>query len=70
MKLITARQLAKLSRKQVAAKAGMRPSTYAAIENGQIRKTSWDNCLRIAQALGVDPVEIFPVPQIPQEANQ
>lgn len=67
MKLRTARRLAKLTQAQVAAKAGIPGSTYAAYENGQISKFSWNICVRIAHALEVDPAELFPVPQMPQE---
>jgi DNA-binding XRE family transcriptional regulator len=64
--LRTARRLAKLTQPALAELSGVSQTTISALEREVSKKPTWDTCVRLAKALGVDPHEIFEVPQMPE----
>ena len=64
MQLKTARKLARLTQKELADLAGVDDSFISVVENGQrdIHAVSYATVVRLARALGVEPEELFPVP--------
>jgi len=64
MELKTARRIARLTQQQLAERAGVDHSTISLIETGkrEIGSVSYENIVRIARALGVEPAELFPLP--------
>jgi transcriptional regulator with XRE-family HTH domain len=74
MELKLARKLARLTQKELADLAGVDDSFISMIESGKrdIRAVSYATVVRIARALGVEPHELFPVPdpsavEVPQQ---
>lgn len=68
--LRTARRLARLTQPALAERSGVSQATISAIERGVNRKPTWDSVVRLAKALGVEPHEIFEVPQMPEAAEE
>lgn len=67
MELKTARTLAKLTQKELATRAGVDDSTISVVESGRrdIRSMSYESVVRIAQVLGVEAGELWPVDPLP-----
>ncbi len=61
MNLRTARRLKDITQAQLAERAGVDQTTISDIECGRNRNPSWQTVKLIADALGVQPEEIFPV---------
>jgi transcriptional regulator with XRE-family HTH domain len=64
--LRTARRIARLSQPALALRSGVSQATISAIERGVNNKPTWESVVRLAKALGVEPHEIFEVPQMPE----
>jgi len=64
--LKTARRLARITQTDLAKMSGVSQRTISELELGNIRNPSWDTACRIAGALGVEPKEIFAVPELPE----
>jgi transcriptional regulator with XRE-family HTH domain len=62
MNLRTARRLKDITQAQLADQSGVDQRTISDIERGANRNPSWETVARIAKALGVEPAEIFPIP--------
>jgi transcriptional regulator with XRE-family HTH domain len=62
--LRTARRIARLTQKQLAAKVGVDHSFISLLESGErsICDTGYQTVVAIARALHVEPHELFPVP--------
>ena len=67
MELKTARQIARLTQRALATKAGVHVSTISLLESDrrEYGKVAYQDIVRIARALNVDPEEFFPVPELP-----
>jgi transcriptional regulator with XRE-family HTH domain len=67
MELRTARRLARLTQKQLADASGVDTSAISRVENGErdIHDMSYDAVVRLARALGVEPLDLWPVPPVP-----
>jgi transcriptional regulator with XRE-family HTH domain len=63
MELKIARRIARLSQQQLATRAGIDISTISRLESGErdVYGMSYRSVVHLAQALGVDPTELFPV---------
>lgn len=63
MELKTARRIARLSQQQLATRAGIDFSTISRLESGErdVYQLAYRSVVHLAQALGVDPAELFPV---------
>lgn len=61
MNLRTARRLKDITQAQLAEMAGVDQTTISDIERGRNKNPSWETVCRIAKALGVEPMELFPV---------
>jgi transcriptional regulator with XRE-family HTH domain len=72
MELKTARRIARLTQRQLAAKAGVDESTISLIENGKrpYGAVGYEDVVRIARALNVVPEEFFPVSDLPASSQQ
>jgi transcriptional regulator with XRE-family HTH domain len=64
MDLRLARKIASLTQQELAERAGVTDSFISLIESGKrdIRSVGYETVVRIARALGVEPDELFPVP--------
>ncbi len=72
MELKTARRIARLTQQQLATEAGVDPSTISLLENDKRNygTVAYEDIVRIARALNVEPEELFPVPDLPRaESN-
>jgi transcriptional regulator with XRE-family HTH domain len=71
MELKIARKLARLTQKQLADLAGVDDSTISVVESGRrdIRSMSYASVVRIAQVLGVDATELWPVPPLAEAVD-
>jgi transcriptional regulator with XRE-family HTH domain len=56
----------RLTQEELADLSGVDQTTISNIENGRIKKPSWETVARLSAALGVEPVELFPVDDMPQ----
>jgi transcriptional regulator with XRE-family HTH domain len=65
MNLKVARQIARLTQRELAERAGVDDSLISRLERGQRPQVSYESAVRIARALNVDPKELFPVPDLP-----
>ena len=65
MELKTARKLARLTQQELADLAGVDNSFISVIESGKrdIHAVGYATVVRLARALGVEPDELFPVPE-------
>ena len=72
MELRIARKIARLTQSELAERAGVTDSFISLIESGKrdIRSAGYETVVRIARALGVEPEELFPVPDMPVTAGQ
>ena len=63
MELKTARRIARLSQQELASRAGVDISTISRLESGErtVYEMNYRAVVHLAQALGVDPTELFPV---------
>lgn len=61
MTLKEAREDARLSQAELDRRAGLRTGTTADIELGRNRRPAWEVVKRIADALGAQPEELFPI---------
>lgn len=68
--LRTARTLKGWSQEELSKRSGVSVYTISDIERGKNERTSWNNAWLLAKALGVDPREIFPVPDLPAVVHQ
>lgn len=64
MVLKIARQIARLTQRQLAERSGVDESTISLLENEQrdYGTVGYRDIIKIARALGVDPALVFPVP--------
>lgn len=71
MELKTARRIARLTQAQLAEKAGVDHSTISLIETGKrdVGVVAYETIVRLARALGVEPDELFPIPEIDAADN-
>jgi len=71
MDLKIARQIARLTQRQLAARSGVDESTISLIEQGkrQYGAVNYVDVVNLARALGVDPAVLFPVPDLPRAAS-
>jgi transcriptional regulator with XRE-family HTH domain len=67
MQLKTARKLAGLTQQELATRAGVDDTFISVVENGKrdIHAVGYATVVRLARALGVEPEELFPVPEEP-----
>ena len=67
MQLKTARKLAGLTQQELATRAGVDDTFISVVENGKrdIHAVGYATVVRLARALGVEPEELFPVPDQP-----
>ena len=67
MQLKTARKLAGLTQQELATRAGVDDTFISVVENGKrdIHAVGYATVVRLARALGVEPEELFPVPDEP-----
>jgi transcriptional regulator with XRE-family HTH domain len=65
MQLKTARKLAGLTQQELATRAGVDDTFISVVENGKrdIHAVGYATVVRLARALGVEPEELFPVPE-------
>lgn len=56
----------RLTQQELAELSGIDQTTISDIENGRIKKPSWETVARLSAALGLDPAELFPVDNLPQ----
>lgn len=65
MELRTARKLARLTQQQLADKAGVDISAISRVESGErsIYSMTYKSVQRLAQALGVPAIELWPLPR-------
>lgn len=68
--LKTARTLKGWTQQELARRSGVSQRTVTDIERGIIKNPTWDTTNRLAQALGVEPQQIFSVPVIPVEVTR
>lgn len=68
--LRTARRCARLTQTALAARSGVSQATITAIERGVNKKPTLDTAYRLAKALGVEPHELFEVPELPEGATR
>jgi transcriptional regulator with XRE-family HTH domain len=68
--LKTARTLKGWTQVELARRSGVSQRTVTDIERGIILNPTWETANRLASALGVEPQQIFVVPQIPEEATR
>lgn len=61
MHLKTARRIARLTQAELARKVGVEQATISMLENGQIRRPSYELVTRLAAVLNISPAELFPV---------
>jgi transcriptional regulator with XRE-family HTH domain len=59
--LRTARQIARLTQQQLAARARVDPALISRLETGARRRPSYEVIVRIARALNLAPDQLFPV---------
>ena len=64
MNLKTYMKIAGLSQDQLAKKAGVDPSLISRLVRGRRKRVSYDNVVRIARALNLEPEELIPVPGV------
>jgi len=64
MQLKTARRLAGLTQQELADRAGLDNTFISVVENGKrdIHAVGYATVVRLCRALGVEPEELFPVP--------
>ena len=62
--LKTARQLKGITQTELAELAGVDQTTISDLEIGRNLNPSWETVARIALALGVEPFELFPLPDL------
>jgi transcriptional regulator with XRE-family HTH domain len=55
----------RLTQQELAALSGIDQTTISDIENGRIKKPSWDTVARLSAALNIGPAELFPVDNLP-----
>jgi transcriptional regulator with XRE-family HTH domain len=67
MELKIARRIARLTQKELAMKSGVDESTISLLENDKRNycTVAYEDVVRIARALNVEPQELFPVPDLP-----
>ncbi len=67
MELKTARQIARLTQRELAMKSGVHVSTISLLESDrrEYGKVAYEDIVRLARALNVDPEEFFPVSELP-----
>jgi len=72
MNLKIARQIARLTQRQLAARSGVDESTISLIERDlrHYGAVNYFAIVKLAQALGVDPAVLFPVPDVPRAKRQ
>lgn len=63
MELKKYRRIAGLTQEQLARKSGVDASLISRIERGRRRRLSYDNIVRLARALNLEPEELCPVPK-------
>jgi transcriptional regulator with XRE-family HTH domain len=68
--LKTARTLKGWTQVELARRSGVSQRTVTDIERGIILNPTWETANRLASALGVEPQQIFAIPQIPVEASR
>lgn len=56
----------RLTQQELAELAGVDQTTISDLENGRIKKPSWETVARLSAALSVSPAELFPVDGLPQ----
>ena len=56
------RRIAGLTQEQLAARAGVDATLISRFERGDRRRLSYDNIVRLARALNLEPEELVPVP--------
>lgn len=61
MELKKYRKIAGLTQEQLARKAGVDVTLISRFERGQRRRLSYDNIVRLARALNLEPEELVPV---------
>ena len=62
MELKKYRRIAGLTQEQLAARAGVDATLISRFERGDRRRLSYDNIVRLARALNLEPEELVPVP--------
>jgi transcriptional regulator with XRE-family HTH domain len=66
MELRTARKIAGLTQQELAERAGVTDSFISLLESGKrdINSVAYETVVRLARAMGVEPEELFPVPEL------
>jgi transcriptional regulator with XRE-family HTH domain len=62
-RLLAARRKRRLTRAELAARAGVKPNIIQDIERGKTEMPGFDRLVRLARALDMDPEELCPVPE-------
>lgn len=67
MELKTARRIARLTQRELAARSGVDESTISLLENDKRHygDVAYTDIVNLARALNVEPDELFPVPELP-----
>jgi transcriptional regulator with XRE-family HTH domain len=63
MELKKYRRIAGLTQEQLARKSGVDATLISRLERGDRRRLSYDNIVRLARALNLEPEELVPVPE-------
>ena len=63
MELKKYRRIAGFTQEQLARKSGVDATLISRLERGDRRRLSYDNIVRLARALNLEPEELVPVPE-------